>query len=578
MGTKLYKNGYPVLGYWGKQLGWHRRPDLPNSKQPSIETIVQTPRLEVQRLGFAPSSRYEVLGPAFAYLDLFVTEGRLRASIDFGFKTEVCELELGSQMRLYPNSHLCIEPISNTAQMFVARVAEFETRTELNPSRFYQDLNTDWSLISSPATMNLSALSDLASSVIANSIDSLSPKFMNQLYSGVIPHAIIADNIRSQTKTTLAIQEASPVFSQIEVALTEAICQLIGWSCGTSDGISVPGGTFGNFMALHCARIRKWPEGKSKGFFGKPARIYVSSEAHYSFKKGALALGFGIDNIVEIATDEHGKMIVSQLAATIANDKRSGFVPLLVGATAGTTVQGAFDPLEEIARLCQSEGIWFHVDAAWGCPALFSKKLKHLVVGIEAADSVTFDAHKFFASSLTATLFLTKHKSLLLEANDVAGGDYLFHNNTPESDRGRLTWQCGRGPDLLAFWLLWKHLGLQGLSEVVDHFLVIQQECVKWIQTQQRLKLMHQPEYLNLCVEVLHPQMKTDNEWSAKVRRVLKAKNQAFVNYSTNSEGVTFLRLILVHPHISVQNILDILNDALSVTVDDVNKNSLAAT
>jgi sulfinoalanine decarboxylase len=238
--------------------------------------------------------------------------------------------------------------------------------------------------------------------------------------------------------------------------------------------------------------------------------------------------------------------------------------PILVAATSGTTVLGAFDEIEPVSSVCKNQGVWLHVDGAWGGPALFSKKLRPLVRGIELADSVAFDAHKLFGANLTSSFFLTRHNKILHEANDVTGGDYLFHSDGLNLDLGKLSWQCGRKADAMSFWTIWKSVGTDGLGDFVDRLLEIREETLNWIRTQSRLELVSVPDYLNICVRVIPPHGKEDPDWAKFVRERLKEKDQAMVNYSENQEG-SFLRLILAHPYLKFEHVRQVLEWALEV-------------
>ena len=375
----------------------------------------------------------------------------------------------------------------------------------------------------------------------------------------------MAEQLISKTRTTMATHEASPVFSMIEKEIVEKIGEKIGWPLGQRDGVSVPGGSAANMMALHCARHRHSPTIKQRGSRGEPFKIFVSSEAHYSFKKACLALGLGLDALVSVETDAMGRMRPDSLNQKISSEKSAGNIPLFVGATVGTTVHGAFDPLDLIADVCSHHKLWLHADAAWGAPALFSDKLKSQIRGIERADSVTFDAHKFFGAGLTCSFLLTRQSGVLLEANDVSGADYLFHDGTDNEDLGRKAWQCGRRPDAASFWTIWKSLGTKGLEAQVDRLLAVRDEAVSWIKTEPRLQLVSDPTFLNLCVRVRPPNESSQaRTWSRHVREALKSSNQAMVNYSTDADG-DFLRMILVHPDLTFDHLQNILRWSLRV-------------
>lgn len=140
--------------------------------------------------------------------------------------------------------------------------------------------------------------------------------------------------------------------------------------------------------------------------------VFTSEDAHYSVKKLAAFLGIGYDNVYLAKVDSRGKMIVSDLEAQIARAIKENAVPLMVSATAGTTVMGAFDPLREIGDVCRKYGLWFHVDAAWGGGALISRKHRGLLDGIELADSVTWNPHKLLAAPQQCSTLLLRHEGL----------------------------------------------------------------------------------------------------------------------------------------------------------------------
>src|SRR5207245_192282 len=144
--------------------------------------------------------------------------------------------------------------------------------------------------------------------------------------------------------------------------------------------------------------------------------IYLTREAHNSFNKIAHMTGIGRGALRTIATDGDLKMDVHHLERRVADDRRNGMVPLMVVGTAGTTAAGAIDPLPDMARFCQSEALWFHVDAAWGGAAVLSPTLRGHLDGIGAADSITCDAHKWFSVPMGAGMFFCRHPGAVAEA------------------------------------------------------------------------------------------------------------------------------------------------------------------
>ena len=138
--------------------------------------------------------------------------------------------------------------------------------------------------------------------------------------------------------------------------------------------------------------------------------MFVSEDAHYSNMRPGICLGIGMNNVVAIKSDSSGRMCVSDLRSRIEEAVEKGRKPFLVVATAGTTVLGAFDPIEEMAEICEEFKCWLHVDAAWGGAVLISEKHRQLMKGVEKADSVTWNPHKLMGVILQCSALLVKHK------------------------------------------------------------------------------------------------------------------------------------------------------------------------
>lgn len=498
---------------------------------------------------------------------LMVKEGLFENKFELGFSQESIKIGKGDSVTIPKGAQhevYCLSPVGETIHIYTPRLESEPSKTNFI-SKTPKSINSLIDLELKDESISLGQLEKIIEDVRTNSISTSSPFFMNQLFAGVLPQTAMANELITQSRATLATAIGSPVFTEIEKQVILGLSALIGWDLSKAGGIAVPGGSAANFLAMHCARQRFSPSAKKKGTGQYNFKIYVSSEAHYSFLKGAVALGLGQEAIESIEVDQDQKMNPQILEARIRANLNEGTTPLLIVATAGTTVSGAFDPIVPLSKLAKEYSLWLHVDAAWGAPVLFSDIARRLIDGISHADSVTFDAHKFFASNLTSSFFLTKDSQILFEANDVDGGDYLFHEQG-EPDRGKMSWQCGRAADAVSFWALWKHLGSRKLGENLERFLEIKNKLCEWIADQPRLRLVYKPSYLNICVEIL-PQHggEYDGLWSKYVRNRLIESNKAMVNFSTAKDGTTFLRLILVHPLLTLENVKDILTWALQI-------------
>jgi glutamate/tyrosine decarboxylase-like PLP-dependent enzyme len=180
-------------------------------------------------------------------------------------------------------------------------------------------------------------------------------------------------------------------------------------------GTFTSGGAEANSSAVLVALIHHFPKIGEEGLRSLPAQpvMYVSEESHHSFLKIAHMSGLGGNAVRIIPTDDNLRMNLGILEQQIRNDRRAGCSPFFVVGTAGTTSSGIVDTLPEIADLCTKEKVWFHVDAAWGGAAILSRSLKYVLEGIDRADSITFDAHKWLSVPMGAGMFFCKDEELL---------------------------------------------------------------------------------------------------------------------------------------------------------------------
>uniref|UniRef100_A0A8B9RDE3 Cysteine sulfinic acid decarboxylase n=1 Tax=Astyanax mexicanus TaxID=7994 RepID=A0A8B9RDE3_ASTMX len=196
------------------------------------------------------------------------------------------------------------------------------------------------------------------------------PRFFNQLFSGVDYHALTGRLLTETLNTSQYTYEVAPVFVLMEDVVLRKLRSLVGWSEG--DGIFCPGGSVSNMYAMNIARYWAFPQVKTQGLWAVPRlAVFTSQESHYSMKKSAAFLGIGTENIYHVKVDESGRMIPEDLEAKIVHAKSQDAVPFFVNATAGTTVQGAFDPLNRIADISERNGMWMHVDVRLGKFAMY---------------------------------------------------------------------------------------------------------------------------------------------------------------------------------------------------------------
>jgi glutamate/tyrosine decarboxylase-like PLP-dependent enzyme len=296
------------------------------------------------------------------------------------------------------------------------------------------------------------------------------PRYFGLFNPSVTLPSIIADTLVAMYNPQLASWRTSPAANEIE---RHTLAWLTGKFGLPAEAIAsfTNGGAEANLSAVVVALTRAFPdygEGGLRRLRASPT-IYLSGEAHHSFTKIAHMTGLGRGALRKIATDRDLKMDLGDLARRVAEDRRGGFAPLMVVGTAGTTAAGAIDPLPGLARFCQSEDLWFHVDAAWGGAAILSPRLRGYLAGIEAADSITCDAHKWFSVPMGAGMFFCRHPDAVGEAFRAETSYMPGKMAGPVLDPYTSSVQWSRRFIGLKLFLALAQKGEAGYVEMIDH-------------------------------------------------------------------------------------------------------------
>ena len=320
--------------------------------------------------------------------------------------------------------------------------------------------------------------------------------FFNQLFGGRQGKAVLGDLLAVMLNNSMYTYKVAGPQVGIEQEIIRQSCDIVGYGA-QSNGTFPTGGSMSNYMALVMARDFMDQDCKDRGM-SKPMVIYTSEESHYSNDKNASFAGIGRKNIRYIQADSKGRMIPEKLEAQIAEDLSNGLVPTYVNATAGTTVLGAFDPIDQIADITEKYKIWLHVDGAYCGSVIFSDKVKHLVDGIERSDSFSYNAHKMIGTPLTCSVILVNDKKHLHDSfNNEA--DYLYQTDGDDFNLGKTSFQCGRRNDALKFWTLWKSVGTKGLSEIVDQQFTLADVARDYVRKNKDYTLYSFDESISIC-------------------------------------------------------------------------------
>ena len=267
-------------------------------------------------------------------------------------------------------------------------------------------------------TIGLEVLTEVTEMLERWQVQVTHPRYFGLYNPSVTPGSVAADTLVAAYNPQLAAWSHSPAANEIEGFTLAAIAERLGFDPETTAAHFTSGGGEANLTAVVAALAHRVPDWRKTGVRGLPfePRIYLSREGHHSIQKAVRVTGLGADALVTVATDSAGRMRTEALEAAIEADRQAGRRPLAVVATAGTTGAGALDPVAEIAELCQRQDLWLHVDAAWGGAAALSPSLRPHVAGLEQADSLTFDAHKWLSVPMAAGMFFCRHRSAIRAA------------------------------------------------------------------------------------------------------------------------------------------------------------------
>ncbi|XP_043501551.1 cysteine sulfinic acid decarboxylase-like [Polistes fuscatus] len=409
-----------------------------------------------------------------------------------------------------------------------------------------------------------------ANKILKYSVKTGHPYFMNQLFSGLDPYGLAGQWLTDVLNASVYTYEVAPVLTLMEKTLIKKLLSMFYKNDNGSelgDGLFCPGGSFANGTAINLGRFSFRCE--NKDLMAKPI-LFASEDAHYSVSKWANLCNV---NVVFVKTDDLGRMSIDDLKTSIRQEQEKGSSLFMVFATAGTTVLGAFDPLIEIADICQDLKMWLHVDAAWGGGLIFSKKHSGLLRGIERADSILFNPHKLLAVPQQCSLLLTKHNDILTKAHS-KGATYLFQKDkfySAELDPGDKYLQCGRRADVLKFWFMWQAKGSSGFEKHIDHLMSLSAYFKEEIEKKDNFKLVTQPCFINVCFWFIPLHLKDKhyiynyekelNKVAPKLKGKMTKRGSLMINYQPLRDKPNFFRFVVQNSGTDMQDVNYVLEE-----------------
>jgi aromatic-L-amino-acid decarboxylase len=324
------------------------------------------------------------------------------------------------------------------------------------------------------------------------------PRFMGWVHGGGNPVSMLAELLAGAMNANCGGRDHVGIAVERQVIAWAA--EMLGMPAETG-GVLLTGSSMANFCAVLCARYKALgAEGRADGIQGKKLTAYASAGVHRCVPGALDMAGLGATALRKIPLDAEFRMDISALRAAIAADRVAGCMPFLIIGTAGSVDVGAFDDLDALADIAQAENLWFHADAAFGALAALAPALKPNLAGIERADSVAFDFHKWAQVTYDAGCLLVRDRDLEF-ATFAQATNYLAA--APRGLAGGQPWPCDLGPDLsrgfraLKIWMTLSAYGSAQLGGVVETTCALAQRLAAQIRASNRLELLA-PVKLNI--------------------------------------------------------------------------------
>ncbi|HVA37470.1 MAG TPA: pyridoxal-dependent decarboxylase [Candidatus Dormibacteraeota bacterium] len=372
---------------------------------------------------------------------------------------------------------------------------------------------------------------------------------------------VLAEIISAALNVNAMLWRTSPAATEIEEVALRWLRQALGIP-DSFFGVVYDTASVSGLHALAAARESLGLDVRNLGMSGRnlPAlRVYCTEQTHSHIEKDAILLGIGRENVVKVPTDDAFRMDPAELARLVDEDRAAGRLPMCVAATVGTTSTTSVDPVPEIARVCKERGLWLHVDAAYAGPAAIVPELRWLMDGVQHADSLVVNPHKWMFVPVDCSVLYTRHEPLLRRAFSLVAA-YL---ETPESDvRNYMDYgvQLGRRFRGLKLWFVLRFYGRRRLAELLRGHVAMAQELAAGIVREPDFEILAPHPLSVVCLRHVPADLRGDetalDAHNAALAERVNATGFAFIS-TTRLRGRTALRMAIGNARTTARDVRD---------------------
>ncbi len=355
----------------------------------------------------------------------------------------------------------------------------------------------------------------------------------------------------------------SPIASELEQLVIQWIAE---FTClpEFNKGTLTSGGSMSNLMGMHFALASRFPDREMSGFYNeKPFTVYCSNQTHSSVDRAMVFLGLGRDHLRKIDVDSQFEIDTNQLREAIQDDLSKGFQPLMIIGNAGTTNTGSIDDLQTLAEIAREYNLWYHVDGAYGLPARRLSSLKDEFNGIEHADSIIINPHKWMYVTFEASCVLLKEIPQAIHFSP----DYLFTEDPGlRWESSEHTIELSKEFRALKIWFTMKYYGAEQLTNFVNQDIEMINYLAELLEKEQNIEVEPHHPLSILCFRWADPNISDEENESININAVrsIETRGNIFIT-GTKLNGKTYLRVYYGNPERTRKDVEQMVREVIAV-------------
>jgi L-2,4-diaminobutyrate decarboxylase len=413
---------------------------------------------------------------------------------------------------------------------------------------------------------------DFFKDIIQHAIHLHHPKYLGHQVSAPVPISALAGLLSSVLNNGMAVYEMGPAANALERWIVKQFVQKLGFD-ENAYGLLTSGGTLATLTALLTARqIMSENDIWQNGHQEKLA-IIITDEAHYAVDRAARIMGLGDSSIIKVPVDEDFKMKTSVLENYYEQAQKDGLKVFAIVGNSCSTATGTYDNLNEIADFCEKQKVWFHADAAHGGGAIFSSKYKHLLDGINKADSVVIDLHKMLMNPALSTLVMYKNGQDSYQTFSQKA-QYLWEKAEDHEwyNSGKRTFECTKLMMSMKFYAIVNAYGFEIFDQNVTYLYDLAREFAEQIKKRENFEQVIEPNSNILCFRYINSSENSNlNELNSQIRKKLLENGEYYIVQTTISDNI-YLRTTLMNPKTSKVHLTELLDEIEKIAMEVKNE------